>query len=220
MGAGDKDLRAAGRAAHLDEVDLHALTLGQRLAGHLLVERQERLGRLAPRADAQADGVAARVDAGDDAGENLVLLRVELVIDHAVLRLAQALDDDLLAVAGGDAAELHVLHGEVHHAADLVARGNLARVGEGDLGAGVLDLLDDLLLHIHLQVALLLVDVHDHVLHALVVALIGGNERLNDLAHHKIAGNAALLLQKVQSGENFITFHGYYSPYFFKEPIF
>ena len=57
---------------------------------------------------------------GQRAGEDLMLFAAPLVIDHAVLGLPQALDDDLLAVAGGDAAELHGLHGEIHHAAQLI----------------------------------------------------------------------------------------------------
>ena len=136
-----------------------------------------------------------------------MLLGVELVVDHAPLGLPEALDDDLLAVSGGDAPELHVVHGDVHHAAQV----HPAVLGPGfvhaHLGAGVLHFLYDLLLDVHPQVLLGLVHVHDHVLHALVVLLIGGGQRLDDLLHHKGGRDATLLLQHIQRGKNFITFH-------------
>ena len=142
-----------------------------------------------------------------------MLLAVELIIDHAVLGLPQALNDDLLAVSGGDAAELHALHGDVDDAAQLVLGGHVLGLLQRDLGAGVLHLLHDLLLDEHLQILLLLVHVHDDVLHALVVPLIGSGQRLNDLAHHKALGDTAFLFQHRQCGEDLITFHGCFSFY-------
>ena len=208
MRAGDDDLRAAGLAAHVHQIDLDALALDERFALDLLAGGQDGVGRLRARADAQGDAAVARVDAGDDAGEDLMLLGVVLLIDHAALGLAQALDDDLLAVAGGDAAELDVIDRKIDDAAHLVLGGELLRVLERHLRAGVLDLFDNLLLHIHLQIALCLVHVHDHVLHALVVALVGGGECLHDLIHHKGLGNAALLFEHCKGGKDFIAFHG------------
>ena len=207
MGAGDQHLGAAGGAAHLYQIHLHHLTLGQRLALHLLVLGQHGLGALAAGADLQDHVAVAGVDPGDGAGEDLVLLGVELVIDHAVLRLAQALDDHLLAVAGGDTAEFHVLHRDVHHAAQLILGAALAGVLQRDLVGGIHDLLHDLLLDVHPQIVLVFVHVHDHILHALVIPLIGGGQSLNDLAHHEVLGDAPFLLQHGQRRENLITFH-------------
>ena len=207
MGAGDQYLRAAGGAADLHQINLHHLTLGQRLANYLLVLGQHGLGALAAGADLQDHVAVAGVDPHHGAGQDLVLLGVELVIDHAVLGLAQTLNDDLLAVAGGDAAEFHIFHRNIHHAAQLVFGAALFGVLQRDLVGGIHDLLHDLLLHVHAQVVLVLVHVHDHVLHALVIPLIGGGQGLNDLAHHEVLGNAPFLLQHSQRRKNLVTFH-------------
>ena len=157
-----------------------------------------------------------------------MLLGAPLVIDHAMLGFPQALNDDLLAVAGGNAAEFHVFHRQVHHAAQLVLGAELAGLLQRDLGAGVLHLFHDLLLHIHPQVVLFLVHVHDHVLHALVIplilvhihdnifhalviALVSGGQGLNDLAHHEVLGNTPFLLQHSQRRKNLFTFHDLFS---------
>ena len=131
VGAGDQHLRAAGGAAHLYQIHLDHLPLVQLLAGHLLVHGQHRLGGLRAGADAEHHVAAAGIDAADGAGEDLVLLAAPLVVDHAVLGLPQTLNDDLLAVAGGDAAELHGLHGEIHHAAQLILGGDTLGGGKG-----------------------------------------------------------------------------------------
>ena len=206
--AGDDDLRAAGLAAHVDKIDLDALTLDQLFALDLLAGEQQRVRRLRARADAQGSVARARIDARDDTGEDLVLLGVVFVVDHAALGLAQALNDDLLAVARGDSAELDVVDREVDDVANIILGGNGLGFVKAHLRAGVLDLFDDFLLHEHFQLALALVHVDHHVFHALVVALVGGGERLNDLIHHKGLGNAAFLFQHRKCCEDFITFHG------------
>src|SRR5699024_3867368 len=99
------DLRAAGAATHLDQIDLDALALGQLLAADLLGSRQHSLALLAARDYVQIRIARARVDAGDHAGQDLVLLALKLRDHHAALRLADALDDDLLGGLGRDAAE-------------------------------------------------------------------------------------------------------------------
>ena len=130
-----------------------------------LVQAQDALGSLVAGADAEIDVAAAGIDAGHGSGEDLMLLGAPLVVDHAVLSLPQALNDDLLAVTGGNAAELHILHREAHHTAQFILGRDASGLLQRDLGAGVLHLLHDLLLHEHLQVTLLLVDLHHHVLH-------------------------------------------------------
>ena len=209
--AGDHDVRAAGLAAHVDKVDLDALTLDQLFALDLLTGKQQRVRRLRARADAQGSVARARIDARDNTGENFMLLGVVFVVDHAALGFAQALDDDLLAVARGDAAEFDVVNGNVDDIADVVLGGDGLRVIEAHLRAGVLDLIHDFLLHEHLELALALVHIDHDVFHALVVALVGGGERLNDLIHHKGLRNAAFLFQHRKRCEDFITFHGYCS---------
>ena len=138
-----------------------------------------------------------------------MLLGVELVVDHAALGLPQALDDDLLAVAGGDAAKLRVVHGDIDDIADLVLGGNGLGLRQGHLVEGVHIVLfvHHVFLDEHLQRLAGLVHVHDDVLHAVVVPLIGGDNGLNDLFHHKGLGNAPLLFQQSQGGEDLRGIH-------------
>ena len=77
----------------------------------------------------------------------------------------------------------------------------------GDLGGRVLHLLHHGLFHEHLQVALFLVHIHHHIFHILVVTLVGGNKGLHDFFHHKVLGDAPLLLQQRQRGKDLVTFH-------------
>jgi hypothetical protein len=209
MRAGNHDLRASRLAAHVDKVDLDALTLDERLTLDLLAGEKNGVCRFRAGADAKGRIARAGIDARDDTGENFVLLGVVFVVDHAALGFAQALDDDLLAVARGDAAEFDVVDGNVDDIADIVLGGDGLRVIEAHLRAGVLDLIHDFLLHEHLEFALALVHIDHDVFHALVVALVGGGERLNDLIHHKGLRNAAFLFQHRKRCEDFITFHGY-----------
>ena len=209
MGTGDEDLGTAGGAADIHHVNTHVHALGELLALDLLAAHQQSLGGLGAGADAQAHIAGAGVDAGDDTGEDLVLFGVELVIHHAALCLTQALDDDLLAVAGGDAAKLGVIHGDVHDIADLILGGQSLGLGQGHLVEGIHIILfvHHVLLDVHLQGLVLLIHIHDHVLHALVVTLVGGGDGLDDLVHHEGLGNVALFLQHGQGGEDLRAVH-------------
>ena len=133
-----------------------------------------------------------------------MLLGVELVVHHAPLSLPQALDDDLLAVAGGDAAELHRVHGDIHDVAHLILGGELLGLLDGHLvgGVHVVLFLHHVLLDEHLQVLMLLIHIHDDVLHVRVVPLVGGGQGLHDLLHHEGLGDAPLLLQQSQCRED------------------
>ena len=204
MGTGDEHLGTAGGPADLHHVHLHVHALGQLLAGHLLAGHEQSLRGLAAGADAQRDVAVAGIDAGDHTGEDLMLLGVELVVHHAALGLPQALDDDLLAVAGGDAAELHRVHGEVDDVSHLIAGGDVLGLLHQDLIGGVHIVLlgHHVLLHEHLHGVAHLVHVHDHVLHAVVIPLVGGGQGLDDLIEHEGLGDAPLLLQQFQGGED------------------
>ena len=78
-------------------------------------------------------------------------------------------------------------------------------VGQGDLVAGVYVVLfiHHGLLDVHPQVLVGLIHVHDHIFHFVVVPLVGGDQRLDDLLHHEGLGNAPLLLQQRQGGKDF-----------------
>ena len=150
----------------------------------------------------EAKAVSARYEIGDV---------VNIPVDKMEFGLPQALNDDLLAVSGGDAPELHIVDGDVHQAADVRPPVFQQGLLQGDLRAGPLHLRHDLLLYIHLQILARLVHVHHHILHALVVLLVGGGQGLDDLIHHKGGRDAPLLFQKGQGGKNFIAFHILYS---------
>ena len=212
VGAGDHHLRAPGRAAHIHQIDLDALTLHQRLALDLLAHGQHRVGGLGAGADANGGVAAAGVNALHHAGEDFMGLGVVFVVDHAGFGLAQALNDDLLAVSGGDAAELHRVHGEIDDVADAVLGGDGPRILQRDLRAGLLNLLHDLLLDVHLQILLRLVHVHIDVFDAGMILLVGGGKRLDDLIHHKVLWDTALLFQHRERGEDFIAFHDRSTP--------
>ena len=138
-----------------------------------------------------------------------MLLGVELVIHDAALRLPQALDDDLFAVAGGNPSELHIIHGDADNVAHLILCGDSPRLVQRHFveGVDVVLFLHHVLLYKHPQRLMLIIHVHNNVLHALVVPLVGSGQRLNDLLHHKGSGNVALLLQQSQGGKNLRAVH-------------
>ena len=209
MGPGDQDLGTAGGAADVHHIHLDVHPLGELLAGDLLARHQQSLGGLGAGADAKGYVAVPGINAGDHAGQDLVLLGVELVVHLAALGFPQALNDDLLAVAGGDTAELRVVHGNIHDVADLILGGDGLGLGQRHLIGGVHIVLfvHHVLLDVHLQGLVLLVHIHDDVLHAVVIPLVGGGDGLDDLIHHKGLGNVALFLQQSQSREDLRRVH-------------
>ena len=204
MGPGKEDLGALGRAAHLHHIDPQAHALGKGLALDLLADRQVGLGALVARADAQAGRAGAGINAGDEPGEDLMLLGVELVIDHAALRFPHALDDDLAGGLGGDAAKIAGLDLDAQHIAQLRPGQRGPGLLQAHLGAGVIHLLHHILFDEHAHGAQLFVGVHGHVIpHALVVPLVGRDQRLGDLLDHIGLGDALLLFDHTDRGEKF-----------------
>ena len=202
MGTGNEHLRPLGGAADFHHIHTQAHALHIALALHLLAGSQEGLGGLTAGTDAQAGGAGAGINAGDHAGEDLVLLGGELIIDHAPLGLAHTLDDHLAGGLGGDAAEVTGLDLDADHVAQL----GLGQLGAGHLqahlGAGVVDLLHHVLLDEHADGTLLLVGLHaDVVAHAFVIPLVGGHQSLGDLLQHIGLGNALFLLNQVDGGK-------------------
>src|SRR3954469_24904312 len=185
----DDDRRALGRGRDLLDDRLDALGVVVALAVDLLGLGQQRLDALA-----QLDQRVARVGLLDDAGDELADAVAVLLEHHVALRLADALQDDLLGGLGGDAAE--VVRGDVL-LVDLVAV--LLELGRVDLGvlrlyrlAGLgidvgplVDRLDD-------QVGLQALG-HDELDDA-VVAGVGVH------LHARVLGRARLLLVRRQQG--------------------
>ena len=200
MGAGDEDLGALGGLADLHHVHLQPLALHIVLALHLLVGAQIGVGELRAGADAQGGSPGAGVDAGDLAGEQLVLLGGELVVHHALLRLPDALDDDLAGGLGGDAAKALGLDLNADHVPQLGPGEGGLGLGQADLGGGVVYLLHHVLFQEHAHGVGLRIGVHHQVVaHALVVPAVGGDQGLGDLLHH-IAGLDPLLLLDLSDG--------------------
>ena len=206
MGPGDQNLGtvAVGGIADVHHVDTEMLALLRNFAGDLLAGHQNGLGGLRAGADPQGDVVVPGINAGDHTGENFMLLGAEFVVNHAPLGLPQTLDDDLLAVSGGDAAKLHVVDRQIHNVADLVTGGDGVGFFQRHLVVGVYIVLfvHHVLLNEHLQIVMGLVHVHNDVFNALVVPLVGGGDGLDDLIQHKGLRNAALLFQQRQGLED------------------
>ena len=123
-----------------------------------------------------------------------MLLGVVLLVDHAALGLAQALDDDLLAVAGGDTAELLGLDRNADDVADLGALADAVRRLLADLNIGVDDALDDRFLDDHLDLLFRLVENDLHIV--LTVGRVLTERRqhgLADLLVHIFARDALFL---------------------------
>ena len=200
MSAGDDDLGALGGLADLYHIDLQALTLRVGLAPDLLVDAQIGVGKFRAGADAHRGRTVAGVDAGDHAGEQLVLLGGELVVHHALLSLPDALDDDLPGGLSGDAAKALGLDLDADHVPQLGAGEGGLGLGQADLAGGVVHLLHHVLFQEHPDGVGLRIGVyHQVVAHALVVPPVGGHQRLGDLFHH-VAGLDALFLLDLSDG--------------------
>ena len=166
------------------------LALHQFLAGDLLAGEQQGLSGLRAGADPQGHGVGAGGDPGHHAGEDLVLLGVELLVDHAALRLADALNDDLLGSLRRDAAELLGLDRDADHVADLGALADAVRRLLADLDIRVDDARDDRLLDDHLDLLFRLVENDLHVVLAVGRVLAERRQHgLTDLLIHIFARN-------------------------------
>ena len=75
--------------------------------------------------------------------------------------------------------------------------------------------LDNRLTHIHADGLLVAIRLNEHVIgHAVVVALVGGNERLADAVEHIIDRNTLFLFQLLQRVEKFCVNHFFQSSSF------
>ena len=202
MRPADEDLGSSAGLSDLDDIDLDAGALGEDLVADLLVRGQEGVGILGIRADLHGDAAGARVDAGHLAGEDLVLVGGKLVIDHAALGLANALDDDLLGRARGDAAEFLGVHRDADLHAGLRFLVIFLRLGLRHLDRGVFYLLHDVGDDEHLHLLRVLVDLDDRVVGGVgMLAAEGRQDGLVYLVEHILAGNTLLPFNILNSAE-------------------
>jgi len=190
----------------VEDVGLDAVAGAVALAVRLLAERQDRLGA------AEVDDDVAALEPPRDARDELALPVLVLVVDHVALRLADALQDDLLRGLRGDAPEGPAVGLEVQEVAvalvllaspiavlvaiedleaelvaDLGLRIDHPALIDGDLRIGVLDLVDDGHVLEELDLADLLVELRLDLAmgaeHLLCGRLDGGLQRFDqDLA--------------------------------------
>ena len=137
MGARQEDLRPALLAADIIDIGADAVAGAERLARQALVAPDDRL------AAAQIDDDVAVFDPLDRRRNDLADAVLVLVVLALALGIAHLLDDDLLGVLRGDAAEIdgrQRLGDEIADAAPPDCA--WLRLVEGDLGGIVLDRLD------------------------------------------------------------------------------
>ena len=163
MSAGNKDLGAVAHLADFNDVDLYLVALFKNLGGNSLAGLKDGLGVVRARIDAEANGAALVINVGNCAGEDLVLLGGELLVDHAALCFAYALDDNALGGLSGDTAELLGIDGDVYDVAHLGALGIALRLLGKKLDGGVLDGLNYRLADIHIYLVLGFVNVDENV---------------------------------------------------------
>src|SRR6185312_8105894 len=186
MGARQEDLRAAGLAAHVEDIGAHAIAGPEGLARQELVAAQHRLGA------AEIDGDVAELDALDQAVHDFadaVLVFLELAL---ALGLAHALHDHLLGGLGGDAAEIDGRQRIDDEIADLGVGIAVLGVGDQHLRRVVLDGLDHLAVALQLDLAAVAIDLGADVV---LGAVFGAAGLLDGLLHrdqHLLAVDALL----------------------------
>src|SRR6185312_5003021 len=157
-GAGQDDLRAAGRVLDLEQERADAVARLVFLARDLLAGRHHRLGL----AQVHEDVIA--LPPADRAGHDVADLVLEVVVDAVLLELPQALHHRLPGGLGRDPAE----RGGVDRALDHLAEhgAGLHRLGllDMDLRPGVADRIDHLQDRPGLELAVLGVDVDPQLL--------------------------------------------------------
>ena len=199
MGAGYDDLGAASAAADFHHVHFHALSLGEYFTGDLFAGRKEGVGGLRGGADTQAHIAVARIDARDRTGENLMFLAGELVVDHVALGFLQPLDDDLLTVAGSDAAEFHIIYGQTDRLAPpmepamALASARKSLPGFSTSSTTVSECT--------FSACDVLVHTHQNLFHIGVVVLVGVDQGLGQSYPSCGAGNTFFFFQHIQCGK-------------------
>lgn len=134
-----------------------------------------------------------------------MLFGVKLVVDHAALGLADALDDDLAGGLGGDAAKILGLDLDADHVAQLGVGQGLPGLLQGDFGGAVVYGLHHVLFDVHAYIALVRVGPDlDVISRPVVVSLVGGGQCLGNFLHHISRWDTLLLFDLGNGGEKFL----------------
>ena len=204
MGAGYENLRTAGGVADFDNIDLYSAAFLQFLALDLLVCRHNSLGIFAVGADLDGETAVFGIDAGNSAGEDLVLFVVELLVYDAALCLTDSLNDNLLCSLSGNASELLGVNGDLYGTADLGSLGNGLCSIKIELSCGVFDLLNNFHLDIHIDLLLFFVHIYDNIVSSIGIILAEScHHCLMDLVIHILSGNALFLLESFNGNKKF-----------------
>ena len=213
MGATDEHLRASGGISYLNDVDLDAVTLFELFGLDALIRGKHGFRKFAVGGDADGDASVARLDMGDDAGQDLMFLGGELLKDEAALGFAYALDDDLLCSLSRDAAELLGLHRHADDIADLRTLADLLCRLKIYLKIGILNFLNDSLFHDHVYALLVLVKNDFNIVRAVRIVTAEGREHcLINFVVHVASGNALFLLDIFYGFKKFCVH--FYNPFY------
>ena len=206
MGTGYMNQRAAGGLAHLHDIHLDVVALGEVLAGDLLGGGQQCLGGIVALANFYNNITGGGHDPGNGAGEQLLGFAGIALEHHAPLCLADALNHHLLGGLGSNAAKLGNVHGNVDGIALLGIGLIVPGCIDGNFQRPILRLCHSGLDLEHGQAVF--VQVYHHVVGGqnpmvFPVAAVGVDERLLQPFHHIIHGDALELLQITKTFKNF-----------------
>ena len=133
-----------------------------------------------------------------DRGQDLVLLFGILLEDRALLRLADALHDDLLRGLRCDAAEFLRIRFLLQHVADLEEGVDLPRRGEGDLRQRIFNVFHNGLGGPDLDLTGFAVEIGADVAVRIIIFLVGTDQRRLDRVRKDVDGDAAFFADQLQ----------------------
>ena len=168
---------------------------------HLFSSRQQGFGLVVAAAQFQNDTAIPGIDAGDDAGQDLMFFGGKFIGDHAALRLPDALDDHLLCCLGGDAAEFAGVDLNAHFVAFHRQRRILGRFFRRNFRGRVLHIGGDGLHRVHGDGARIRVDLYKDIVQRgalgilFINGFVSGGQSLGNAVQHVIFFNAFFFFQ-------------------------
>ena len=201
MGAAHIDAGALGRVLHLQHIHLDTLRRHEHLPAHLFVLGEHGIRLTQINADVPADITLYH------AGHHILLLLEILVVNHAALFFPDLLQDHVLGILSGNAAELPGLDLHVQDIAHLGLLGEFPGILQGDLQYGIFHIvlcLHHFLLHIAQEVSGLTVDLYPDIVRLAEMILAGGHQRVFYSFKQCLLADLLLLLQNVQCIHQFL----------------